>query len=398
MNKAPTYEEIKPLIQLIREGKLFDVQDWIAKGKPINPPEPESKGRRHKGPLECAIDTGFYSMVEILAGAGANFYEPGPRNWTRFIAVEAAAVAKRMDLVELLVESGADVRQASMLSIYETWDPALMRYFIDYGADPGQDNALAMALCWRIRTVLGIFKRYKDQYPLLQGQLNTALRYHVKQGHKKWTSLTLWAGGDPYEIGPDEVEGEVDPECDVSAFQLALWLEHDWFFDFKQVKLLPEHEGAKGIFEEACASKCGPLFDSFIDAGFADVCALKDQTELITRVISSMTHVPLELLFSTDMRSAKLLDTERCRDGIRKIKLLLRHGWKWEPSIEAVRSIRRDLLKIDGKYFVQLLELLGQYQAAPSVILHEVIRTPTAQARLRANHFNPDQYLKTLTG
>jgi len=38
--RANDYDEIKPLIDLCKAGRLFDVQDWITDGKPINPPPP----------------------------------------------------------------------------------------------------------------------------------------------------------------------------------------------------------------------------------------------------------------------------------------------------------------------------------------------------------------------
>jgi hypothetical protein len=35
---SASLEEISPLADLCRAGKLFEVQDWIANGKPVNPP------------------------------------------------------------------------------------------------------------------------------------------------------------------------------------------------------------------------------------------------------------------------------------------------------------------------------------------------------------------------
>ena len=35
MQRAETYEEIKPLIDLCKAGKLFEVQEWIASGKTV---------------------------------------------------------------------------------------------------------------------------------------------------------------------------------------------------------------------------------------------------------------------------------------------------------------------------------------------------------------------------
>jgi len=38
MKHAETYEEISPLIDLCKEGKVFEVQAWIAAGKPLELP------------------------------------------------------------------------------------------------------------------------------------------------------------------------------------------------------------------------------------------------------------------------------------------------------------------------------------------------------------------------
>ncbi|OPY03982.1 MAG: hypothetical protein A4E61_00923 [Syntrophorhabdus sp. PtaB.Bin184] len=46
MRRATTYEELLPLIQIIRTGRLFEVQAWIASGKPVSLPE-KTEGDRH---------------------------------------------------------------------------------------------------------------------------------------------------------------------------------------------------------------------------------------------------------------------------------------------------------------------------------------------------------------
>jgi len=65
-NKAKDYEEIKPLIDLCRAGRLFEVQAWIADGKPINSPPPPPKRARKNCPLQVSIEKGFHSLVQVL--------------------------------------------------------------------------------------------------------------------------------------------------------------------------------------------------------------------------------------------------------------------------------------------------------------------------------------------
>src|ERR1700722_5914561 len=72
--RAATREEIAPLVVLCRAGRLFDVQAWIAEGKPVNPPPQPAKGARIKSPLDVALEIGFHSMIEVLLRAGAEPY------------------------------------------------------------------------------------------------------------------------------------------------------------------------------------------------------------------------------------------------------------------------------------------------------------------------------------
>ena len=70
VRRAATREEIAPLVTLCRAGRLFEVQEWIASGKPVNPP-PLGKGTQPKTPLQIAVDSGFHSLVRVLLEAGA---------------------------------------------------------------------------------------------------------------------------------------------------------------------------------------------------------------------------------------------------------------------------------------------------------------------------------------
>ena len=92
IKRTETYEEIKPLIKLCKAGKLFEVQQWIASGKPINGP-PSVSGHRRKSPLEVAIDLGFHSLVLVLLEGGADIKE------SRYNPLQHVLWNKRMDLL-----------------------------------------------------------------------------------------------------------------------------------------------------------------------------------------------------------------------------------------------------------------------------------------------------------
>ena len=111
MKYSDTYEEIQPLIDLCKAGKLFEVQDWIASGKLVNPP-PSISGYKRKSPLEIAINLGFHSLVQVLLMGGADINEP------RYCPLDDALYKRRLDLVKLLIEHGADIHSVSMASVF----------------------------------------------------------------------------------------------------------------------------------------------------------------------------------------------------------------------------------------------------------------------------------------
>jgi hypothetical protein len=102
MKCASTYDEIKPLNELCKAGKLFEVQKWIAAGKPVNL-SPPKKGSRAKNPLEISIERGFHSLVQVLLEGGASIDDP------RYSPLSPAISEKRLDLVKLPIRHGADI-------------------------------------------------------------------------------------------------------------------------------------------------------------------------------------------------------------------------------------------------------------------------------------------------
>src|SRR4051812_33222059 len=49
------------VLQLCREGRLFELQQWIAAGRSIAMPSDY-----RKSPLAIAVQTGFHSLIELL--------------------------------------------------------------------------------------------------------------------------------------------------------------------------------------------------------------------------------------------------------------------------------------------------------------------------------------------
>jgi ankyrin repeat protein len=113
MEHANSYDEIRRLIELCKAGRLFDVQEWIAEGKPVNLPLEREKRARRKSPLKIAMEKGFHSLVQVLVEGGAQLEEEG------YSALDHAISERRLDLIKLLVSNRADIHSVSMVVVFE---------------------------------------------------------------------------------------------------------------------------------------------------------------------------------------------------------------------------------------------------------------------------------------
>lgn len=230
-HRAETQEEIQPLIELCKTGKLFEVQEWIAAGKVVNSPIYPNHRVSRRSPLEIAVERGFHSLVKVLLESGASMEPTGYDG-----PMEKALDMRRLDLIQLFIEHDYDVKSVSMERVFATWDSKIIEFFIEMGANVEDGNPLAWALCCRNRSALGIFRQYKDRFPSFQEQANIALRHQCKEGNMKWVSLLLWAGADPYTRGTEEYSKVLHNSEDggLSALGYAALYRHYEVFTIKR--------------------------------------------------------------------------------------------------------------------------------------------------------------------
>jgi hypothetical protein len=382
MKRAETYDEIEPLVKLCRLGKLFEVQEWISADKPINLPKDLGKRVKRKFPLYLAIESGFHSLAKVLLDGGTSLGEPG------YSPLEHALLKRRLDLVQLLVAHGADIHSVSMRTVFRSWDPGIVDFFIDNGADMETDNPLAYALCSKIRPALGLFKRYKDRFPSFQEQANIALRHHCREGSLKWVSLMLWAGADAYAKGPDSPDRESDPEGDASALELAAVFEHFEIFKLKQIRLDPCKPGALGILQNACYSEKPDLLKKLLESGF-NPQSMEDGGSSLLQFVLSRLPWSYRSFYSWGPRTPEEnIDNWDSREKIKMIHLLARHGAKWKPKDRReVNETRRSLLKMRPDYTVEFIWIMSGYQACTREVIEELMR-PKSIRTLASNHGN----------
>src|SRR5436309_1728787 len=82
---AHSPEYLRPLLQLCREGRLYDVEHWIAEGKPLQlAPEAIRKGTRPKTALQVASRPASIRLVRSYsrAATGSSSNDTRPSTWS----------------------------------------------------------------------------------------------------------------------------------------------------------------------------------------------------------------------------------------------------------------------------------------------------------------------------
>jgi hypothetical protein len=372
--EAENIEEIKPLLALCRSGKLFEVQEWIKAGKPVNLPQ-AGKGSHAKSPISIAIELGFHSLVLVLLRGGA------AADGSMYRALQQ----RRSDLVELLVEHGYSPASVNMAEVFETWDPELMEYFIERGADVETDVPLAHALCNRVRTALRIFKKYRERFPSFSEQANIALRYHCTQRNMKWVSLMLWAGADPYVPGVYRYDEDADPDyAGATAIELAALYEFFEFFSLKQVKIDVKHPAVMKAARWACEREGIDLLKTLLDKGLK----LNDQENggsSTTQHLLEQMGWDLSIFSRYGFDNDKGIDTERTRGKIEALRLLAERGVRWVPNDRNdINSVRRALLKLRPQYTAELVLIMSQHRGCAKEDVAALVSTPAIQRHVSA--------------
>jgi ankyrin repeat protein len=395
-SQANNFEELVPLVDLCRAGKLFEVQAWIAESKPVNPPTGHYRGSRKKTPIEYAIDAGFHSLVKVLLDAGADV---GPID--RYCPMTMALEKRRLDIVKLLVEHGYDPICVDARSVLGTWDPEIMEYIVESGCNLELGNPLAWALCNRIRTSLPLVKKYQDRFPSIKEQANIALRHHCKEGDAKWVSLMLWAGADPLCRGEEDPDREPDLEDGgLSALGFAALYNHYGLFELKGIKACLSNPAAAEILDYLLGSDATPVLASILKRGLDPNNNPRGGCTAIQRCLERFHQYGSNSRFSFDYHFApknkSKLDSDRSREFMKMIYLLAKAGGKWRPDPDEIKSARNSLTKMIPEYTVEFIGLMARFKAARKEDLEELLRTPTIKALVGKYRNRIDEQLESL--
>ncbi len=374
---ADTVEQAKELVQLCRQGKLYLLEKWIADAKSLDISSATKRGRR-RSLLELAVETGFHSLVELIAKHDRT--QSG-----KDAALNDAVASRRLDLVELLMANGADIKSVPLADVLLTWEPKLIRFFLDHGADPVEGRPFAEAFGSKVRTALRPFSEYKRAHPeftaQLQEQLDCALRRFCGEGDMKWVSLLMWAGGDPRSRGP--VLGKDytdDPECYTSGLEEACEAENVEVLK----KLRPEatRDDLSRLLYCATVSGRHATVKYLLEVGANPNDKPNGGSKALDTALWRFSFARFDPYGVQRLRSK--YDLWQAFECLRE---LLQHGAIWDQDDQySVNSLRRTLLECEPNVTVELLKLFRQHNACPAERVHKLLGTPRMKEHLKTEN------------
>lgn len=359
MNRRPPLpEDMKELRRLVRDGKLFAVQKWIAQGRRTFAPD-----SAWSSPLEIAVDTGFHSMVEILLQQGV---DQDQKNYM----LERAVGDANFELIKLLVEYGANPRCVDFEQVCRTGHPFIVKFFVDHGIDAETGQPFARALCYPKRRYLGVYMRYRNKFPSFKRQLNLALRHLARDGNLKWVSPLMWAGGDSHLHLPDIGEKPF-PRTDTSALEEAVRTNRDEIVD--KIGIDPKRDNVNRMFELACLLGHTKMAEKLLAHG----AKAEGKNGSGKPMEDAMWHLTWEMEDHYGIRSEF-----RAKDALAAVIHLADLGGRWQPDDSDLRRFRRNLYFFDVNFSEGLIKTLHQHKVSSSEVLLKLITAPKMKSYL----------------
>ena len=396
MSRETFGAELEGLLALCRAGRLFDVEEWIRAGKPVARPTDTGSGRRGRIPLQVAMEQGFHSLVQVLLEGGA------PPTEGHYVALDHAVELRRPDLAALLLEHGADVRDVSMRYLLDVWQPDLVELFLSHGASLVHDKPIAWALINKVRPALGLLKRLAPSQLELMQQADLALRHHARKGSPRWVALMLWVGADPWARGPDDIDEVVDEDEDIeadypNAVELLVSGGHVDVLKRKR-KLITydsDHPERGRLLEHACRADDGQVLSMLLECGHSPRHLPDFGTYAVSRLLHSMTWD--FWFYDTPSWASADRGSDRARERMRMVHILLAHGAKWLPDDkEHIRDLRRSMLKLRPPFILEFVWLMQKYRAARRRDVAELLRTPAIRRLLADERDRVDSLVATI--
>jgi hypothetical protein len=364
-----TLEEGELLLGLCRAGKLYEIEKWIASGKSLRTPREVMKT-----PLQIATDLEFHSLVELLVRNEDSQDEKDK-------ALREVVSKRRLDLVQLLVDNGAQVRSVPLTDVLLTWEPSLIRFFLENGADVITGSPFAVAFGDKIRTALRPFVNYKEAHPeiavSLQAQADRALRHFACEGDMKWISLMIWAGANPRTRGPTVNDRfENDPECHTTALKEAC--QKGNLEVLNKLKVDPRQDDLAALLHSAALSTSKEVIQHLLRLGANPNNKANGGSSALDRCLWHFGFGRFD-----PYGNKRLVSKYEARETLDCIQALVEKGalWRVEDRREMI-SLRQTLCKCDPAITVELVKLFARHKASAEDALEKLLDAPRMREHL----------------
>jgi hypothetical protein len=370
---AIALEDTKELVGLCRAGRLYEIERWIAAGKPLEIPA------KYGSLLQVAVQTGFHSLIELVAKQEIN-------QSSKNAALVDAVSLRRLDFIQLLVENGAEVKSISFSDVLLEWNPHIFRFFLERGADPVEGSPFAIAFSNKIRTALGAFVELKRSRPelsaALQEQTDCALRYFCDKGDMKWISLMLWAGANPRSSGPNLDKYHTnDPECFTTALREASYSGNVEVL--KKLKPDPSRDDLSDLLH--CAALLGrrEALRYLLEIGARPNDKLNGGSSALDRCLWELNYGRSFLYRSKSPKSRYEVS-----NALECVRELVSHGASWNPDDHrGFNDLRRALYGCQSEVTIELLKIFKEYSACPQERLKELLTKPRMKEHLASQTY-----------
>lgn len=370
---ARALDETKELVSLCRTGRLYEIEKWIAAGKPLDIPA------KYGSLLQVAVQTGFHSLIELIAKHENN-------QSSKNAALADAVSQRRLDFIQLLVENGAEVTSIPFSDVLLEWNPHIFRFFLERGADPVEGAPFAVAFSNKIRTALGPFVELKRSRPellaALQEQADCALRYFCDKGDMKWISLMLWAGANPRSRGPNLGKDYTsDPESFTTALREASYAGNVEVL--KKLKPDPSRDNLSDLLH--CAALLGrrEALRYLLEMGAKANDKPNGGSSAVDRSLWELNYGRSFLYYRKGPKSRYEVS-----NGLECVRELVSHGAVWIPDDHrGFNDLRRALYGCEPEVTIELLKILKTNSADLQDRLKELLCKPRMKEHLASQTY-----------
>lgn len=268
---------------------------------------------------------------------------------------------------DLLLAHGADLKDADVYTVLNTYNVELYERFRTAGYDLTERHEMASILGHSTtnRPLLGFLKRHREEDPKIQRELNVALGYHVRAGNERGVNLCVWAGADPHRPAPNPELGSTETDEDDGE-------EH--FVGFSAI------EGAASAGHPDILKRLGP--DPVRD-DFDQLYQLARFESIVAFLATIQPPRDLTSILSWHLRWLEDRSPWSTRMGTGTIEAALKCGVRWEETNrERLSGIRRSLLKLRDYDLQTLVSWLKRPELCAPETYQELIRTPRIRDHL----------------